>query len=77
MEKFKPTEIQKIIGKELGFDPSFPDMHVMICKARQCGSMIHLSEIGEVTKEQMESMKSIPPNSTLKFVHWSTEKDEK
>ena len=33
--------------------------------------MIHLSEIGVVTKEQAEAMASTPPNPTLKFDHVS------
>lgn len=37
-------------------------------------TMIHLSEIGEVTKEQMESLAPVPPNSSLKFDHWSIPK---
>jgi len=37
-------------------------------------SMIHLSEIGELTKEQMESLAPLPPNSTLKFNHFSIPK---
>jgi hypothetical protein len=38
--------------------------------------MIHVSEIGEVTEEQMKAMASVPPNPTLKFYHLSTEKDK-
>ena len=37
-------------------------------------SMVHLSEIGEVTKEQMESLAPLPPNYTLKFDHFSIPK---
>lgn len=33
--------------------------------------MIHVSEVGEVTKEQMKEMTSVPPNPTLKFDHVS------
>jgi predicted methyltransferase len=40
------------------------------------GQMIHLSEIGEVTEEQMKAMASVPPNPTLKFDHCSTEKEK-
>ena len=39
-------------------------------------TMIHLSEIGELTEEQMKAMASVPPNPTLKFYHLSTEKDK-
>jgi hypothetical protein len=38
--------------------------------------MIHVSEIGEVTEEQIKTMASVPPNPTLKFYHLSTEKDK-
>ena len=37
---------------------------------------IHISEVGEVTKEDMESMESTPHNPTLKFYHCSTERDK-
>jgi DNA-directed RNA polymerase subunit F len=36
--------------------------------------MIHVSEIGEVTEEQMKAMASVPPNPTLKFDHFSIPK---
>ena len=38
--------------------------------------MIHVSEIGEVTEEQIKTMASVPPNPTLKFYHLSSEKDK-
>ena len=37
-------------------------------------TMIHLSEIGEVTKEQIDALATHPPDSTLKFDHWSISK---
>ena len=66
MEPYKPTELQKVLGKELGIDPAFPDLH----------PMIHLSEVGEITKENMKAILSTPPNPTLEFFHWSTEKEK-
>jgi len=36
--------------------------------------MIHVSEIGEVTEEQIKTMASVPLNPTLKFDHWSIPK---
>ena len=39
-------------------------------------TMIHLSEIGEVTEEQLKAMADAPKNPTLKFDHWSTEKEK-
>ena len=36
--------------------------------------MIHVSEIGEVTEEQIKTMASVPPNPTLKFDHFSIPK---
>lgn len=38
-------------------------------------TMIHLSEIGEVTKEQIKEMFDTPKNPTLKFDHCSTERE--
>jgi hypothetical protein len=36
--------------------------------------MIHLSEVGELTTEDMKELANTPPNPTLKFDHWSIEK---
>ena len=36
-------------------------------------TMIHLSEVGEVTADQMKAMAEAPKNPTLKFDHCSTE----
>ena len=37
---------------------------------------IHLSEIGEFTLSDMESLKDAPANPTLKFDHWSIPKEK-
>ena len=37
---------------------------------------IHVSEIGEVTEDQIKDMTDAPKNPTLKFDHWSTEKEK-
>jgi hypothetical protein len=39
-------------------------------------TMIHLSEIGEVTREDMETINSAPPNPSLKFDHSSIDLTE-
>ena len=66
MEPYKPTEFQKMLGNELGIDPAFPDMH----------PMVHLSEVGEITTEDMKALLSTPPNPTLKFDHVSIDLTE-
>ena len=38
---------------------------------------IHLSEIDELTEQDIKAMKSLPPNPALKFYHCSTDRDEK
>ena len=37
---------------------------------------IHLSEVGEVTEEMAKAMADAPANPTLKFDHWSTEREK-
>jgi hypothetical protein len=50
--------------------PITDEMRVML------GNRVHLSEIGEFTLDDMENLKDTPPNSTLKFDHWSIFKEK-